>query len=74
MFAWVDYLLIIDSFFGLTVSLALDALMLSVLKEVKINNHGVSFSVLLHKDNVTGGSVIWPMCNVPTLLHIGTKT
>ena len=31
------------------------------------------FSTLIHIGHVTGGSVRWPMCNIPTLLQIQTK-
>ena len=31
------------------------------------------FSILIHLGHVTGESVIWPMCNIPTLLQIQTK-
>ena len=33
-----------------------------------INNHDG-----LHIGHITGGSVIWSMCNIPTLLHIDIK-
>ena len=41
-----------------------------------INNHDSPFSTtpLLHIGHITGGLVIWRMCNTPTLLNIGPKT
>ena len=39
-----------------------------------INNRDGPFSNLLRIGHMTGGSVILPMCNNPTLLQIATKT
>ena len=38
-------------------------------KRFRINNCDCPFSTLLHIGNMTGGSVIWPMPNMPTLLQ-----
>ena len=38
-----------------------------------INNHDGPFSTLLSIGHMTGRSVIWPMCNIPTLLRKGNK-
>ena len=37
------------------------------------NNHDGPFSTLLCIGHMTSGSVIWPMCNITTLLHKGKK-
>ena len=39
-----------------------------------INNCDGQFSNALHIGHITGGSVLWLMCTIPTLLHIATKT
>ena len=42
-------------------------------KWLGINNHDGPFSTLLHIGHMTDGSLIWTMCNIPTLYHKGKK-
>ena len=42
-------------------------------KWIEINNRGGPFSALLQIGHITGGSIIWLMCNTPILIHIGSK-
>ena len=39
-----------------------------------INNCDGLFFSTLHIGHITGGSVLWLMCNIPTLFHKATKS